>query len=290
MKQPYLKGLPIVDDDTKLEKFMLGVYPLYDRTGITLSDFIPYREKAYNWSNAPTREGRTMLVQVFINFQKVMVVYHGEHYGSCCEDVLTLLQENADILRKFNDAYIQIKFEMTLSHFFQDIYKEKESLAYPSMKMDSPIYCAALLKMYLNEEVKSARGERGEEKNWEIHPHSFFYSAEGEYSKNIFVNTVVKVAAKSVVKNVSFEKSTIEDKEICLWHLGSQLGVEASSGKRVECRHKETCRKIHKTLHNTTKYEATAIIEKMTNGKLKTSFEKQMSSVTGFKKSPTKNT
>jgi hypothetical protein len=115
--------------------------------GITLSDFIPYREKVYNWSSAPTREGRTMLVQVFSNLQKVMVVYHGKNYGSCCEDVLTLLEENADILRKFNDAYIQIKFEMTLSQFFQDIYKEKESLTYPSMKMDSPINCAALLKM-----------------------------------------------------------------------------------------------------------------------------------------------
>ena len=50
VKQPYLKGLPIVDDETKHEQFILGVYPLYDRTGITLSDFIPYREKAYNWS------------------------------------------------------------------------------------------------------------------------------------------------------------------------------------------------------------------------------------------------
>lgn len=232
-----------------------------------------------------------MLVQVFSNLQKIMVVYHGEHYGSCCEDVLTLLDENADILRKFNDAYIQIKFEMTLSQFFQDIYKEKESLTYPSMKMDSPINCAALLKMYLNDEVKSARGERREETNWEIHPHSFFYSAEGDYSKNIFVNIVVKtMLTKPIVKNVSFEKSAVEDKEICLWHLGSQLGVEASSGKRIECRHKEICRKIHKTLHNTTKCEATAVVEKMTNGKLKTSFEEQMRSVTGFKRSPTTST
>ena len=118
-----------------------------------------------------------------------------------------------------------------------------------------------------------------------------FRSAKGDYSKNVFINIVVKtMLTKSIVKNVSFEKSAVENKEICLWHLGSQLGVEASSGKRIECRHKEICRKIHKTLHNTTKCEATVIVEKMTNGKLKTSFEKQMRSVTGFKRSPTTST
>ena len=106
VKRPNLKGLAIIDNDDKFEKFLLGNYPLYDRSGISLSDFIRYRSQAYVWGNAPTREGRTMLVDAFTNLQKVLVVFYGRHYNTCCEDVIAVLEENADVLRKFNDSFL----------------------------------------------------------------------------------------------------------------------------------------------------------------------------------------
>lgn len=121
VKEPDLKGIPIVDNEQKLEKLLLGEYPLYDRTKISLSDLILYRERKYLWGNTPTREGRTMLVQAFTNFQKVMVVYFGMNYETCCDEVLNVLEENMDVLRKFNDSYLQVRFEMVLSRFFQDV-------------------------------------------------------------------------------------------------------------------------------------------------------------------------
>ena len=192
VKRPNLKGLAIIDNDDKFEKFLLGNYPLYDRSGISLSDFIRHRSQAYIWGNAPTREGRTMLVDAFTNLQKVLVVFYGMQYNTCCGDVIAVLEENADVLRKFNDSFLQVKFEMVLSQFFQDIYKEKHSFVYPSMSMDTPIRCAALLKIYLSEEVKCARRQQGDDRDWELHPHSFFYSTEEEFNKNNFGNVSQK--------------------------------------------------------------------------------------------------
>ena len=282
VKRPNLKGLAIIDDVDKFEKFLLGDYPLYDRSGISLSDFIRHRSLPYVWGNTPTREGRTMLVDAFTNFQKVLVVFYGTHYNNCCEDVVEVLEENADVLRKFNDSFLQVKFEMVLSQFFQDIYKEKNSLVYSSMSMDTPVRCAALLKTYLSEEVKCARGLQGDERNWELHPHSFFYSVEGEFNKNIFTKAARKEEVRAEARSTS-NKSKVEN-EICIWYLGSLLQVEMNNGKEVECRNKETCSRIHKPLNQTTKKEANMVVDKMNNSKLKTSFEKKMISVTGFKK------
>ena len=283
VKRPNLKGLAIIDNDDKFEKFLLGNYPLYDRSGISLSDFIRHRSQAYVWGNAPTREGRTMLVDAFINLQKVLVVFYGTHYNSCCEDVINVLEENADVLRKFNDSFLQVKFEMVLSQFFQDIYKEKYSLVYSDMPMDTPVCCAALLRMYLSEEVKCARGLQGDERNWELHPHSFFYSVEGEYNKNTFAKATKKEEARAETR-AAHKKTKVESNEICIWNLGSLLQVEMSNGKIVECRNKDTCSRDHKPLNQTTKKDAKMVVDKMNNSKLKTSYEKKIISVTGFKK------
>ena len=85
VKLPKLVGLPIVDNADKLEKLLLGDYPLYDRTGITLSDFIRYKKETYSWGHTPTREGRTLLEEAFTNLRKVMVIFHGYKYSTCCE-------------------------------------------------------------------------------------------------------------------------------------------------------------------------------------------------------------
>ena len=71
-----------------------------------------------------------MLVLAFTKFQKVMVMYFGMNCESYCDDVLNVLEENMDVLHKFNDSYLQVKFEMVISRFFQDVNKEKQSLVY----------------------------------------------------------------------------------------------------------------------------------------------------------------
>ena len=274
-----MKGLAIIDSDEKFEKLLLGNYPLYDRSGISVSDFIRHRSQANVWGNTPTREGRTMLVDAFTNLQKVLVVFYGRHYNTCCEDVIAVLEENADVLRKFNDSFLQVKFEIVLSLFFQDVYKEKHFLVYPSMSMDTPIRCAALLKMYLSEEVKCARRQQGDDRDWELHPHSFFYSTEGEFNKNNFGKVSQKEEARTIPK-----KSNVATDEICIWNLGSQLKVEMGDGKEVECRNKDTCSKVHKPLNQTTTKEAKTTVDKMNNSRLKTSYGNKLITITGFKK------
>ena len=56
--------------------------------------------------------------------------------------------------------------------------------------MKAPEKCAALLKIHLSDVVQCARCHGKEETNWEVHPHSFFYSIEGEYQKNILKKAI----------------------------------------------------------------------------------------------------
>ena len=117
------------------------------------------------------------------------MVYFGNCYSTCFEDLLGILNEDDDVLQDYNDSYIQIKFEMTISLFYHDVYKERTSLNYPEMSMATPSQCAALLKHYLFEELQKARG-LSENNKWERHPHSKFYSQEGTFSKVIFHKAV----------------------------------------------------------------------------------------------------
>ena len=142
------------------------------------------------------------------------MVYFGNNYNTCFENVLEVLNEDDDILHDYNDSYIQIKFEMTISLFYHDVYKEKTSLNYPEMAKTTPTQCAALLKHYLFEELQRARG-LSETNKWERHPHSKFYSQEGTFSKVKF-NKTIKLGPKPV----SEEKGA--NKLPCVWHLASQ--------------------------------------------------------------------
>ena len=135
------------------------------------------------------------------------------------------------------------------------------------------------MKACASEQVKCARGQNNEDQNWELHPHSFFYSVEGEYNRNEFTKS-----NKQKETQIKFEKMDNEVKEICLWNLGSQMEVDMSNGKRVECRNKDSCTRIHKTIQETTKKEAKTIIDKMNNCKLKISFESKFNSAANFKK------
>jgi hypothetical protein len=188
-KQPSLKGFPVIDKGETLECLLLGNYALYDRAQISLADFIRHESTKVQWKNTPTRDGRTYFLEAFTNLQKVLVVYYGMHFITCCKDVIEILDEDDDVLRTFNDSYTQAKFEVVISQFFQDIYREKSSLLHPELLMDTPTKCAALLRTYMSDQVQAANGEKGKESNWEPHPHSFFYSAEGEYQKIKFSPT-----------------------------------------------------------------------------------------------------
>lgn len=284
VKQPTLKGLPVVDNDDTLEYWLLGTYPIYDRSIISLGDFVRNKNKTYRWENKPTTEGRTLFLEAFTNFQKVLVVYYGTEYSECFTEVINILEDDDDILQMYNDSYIQIRFEVAISQFFQDVYKEKTSLMYPEMPLNTPRYCAELLKLYLSEEIKGAKGTKQRGQKWEAHPHSFFYAEEGEYNKCKFTKTVIKKETKSTMIINKPKKP-----EVCLWHLGALLEVDNYNGKRVECRNKESCMNTHKLLHDLTKKEAITLVEKMGSGKLKSSYETKINASKKFKNTTKSN-
>ena len=93
-------------------------------------------------------------MDAFTNFQQVLVVYFGYSFENSFKEILELLQEDEDILQEYNDSYIQIKMEMTISQYYQDVYKERTSLVYPYISMRTPKDRATLLKKYLHEEIK----------------------------------------------------------------------------------------------------------------------------------------
>ena len=126
VKLPKLKGLPVYDDGRTLETFLLGDYSLYDRTLISLKDFMSFKSNSTKWGKSPTREGRAAFTDAFTNLQRVLVVYYGNDYSECCKDVLDVLNEDDDILQEYNDSYIQIKLEMAIS-LFSTTFTERKS-------------------------------------------------------------------------------------------------------------------------------------------------------------------
>ena len=82
IKMPKLKGLPVYDNKDTLEKLILGDYPLYDRSKISLQDFLRHKLPSSQWGDAPTREGRASFTEAFTNFQQVLVVYFGYSFDT----------------------------------------------------------------------------------------------------------------------------------------------------------------------------------------------------------------
>ena len=273
-----LEGLPIVDNPDVLEKFVLGNYPLHDRTTLSLLDFVRYRVENFKWGQAPTNEGRTIFLDAFTNLQKVLVVYFGKHFATSCEEVLDALKHNDDIFQYYDDAYIQIRFEMSLSKFFQDVYKEKTSLTHPEITMDSPQNCVSLLAAYFHEEIQGANRELTKENNWEPLPHSHFYSKEGLFRQVSFKTKVAKGT-----KNAPAIPDKGKTSNICIYHLGNQMNVIGHNGVQIECRSKPKCVHAHKSITGITKAEAYNVINGMPEGRLKKSYELQMKICTGFK-------
>jgi hypothetical protein len=242
VKLPKLKGLPVYDDVNTLEMLLLGDYPLYDRSQISLKDFVSFKSENVKWGKSPTREGRAAFTDAFTNFQKVLVVYFGNDYNECCKDVLDILNEDEDILQEYNDSYIQVKMEMAISLFYHDIYKEKESLAYPTMLMTTPSQCAALLKQYLSNEIEKARNPSSTN-TWERHPHSKFYSQEGTFNKVKFRKAIKPETPANKVNN-----------SLCIWHSAGLLQVKNAKDQPVACRRAQ-CEWSHRNLSECTKKE-----------------------------------
>ena len=102
-------------------------------------------------------------------------------------------------------------------------------------------------------------------------------------TRTLFQKATKKEEARAETRAAQ-NKTKVESNEIRIWNLGSLLQVEMSNGKIVECRNKDTCSRDHKPLNQTTKRDAKTVVDKMNNSKLKTSYEKKIISVTGFKK------
>ena len=115
--------MPVYDNKDTLEKLILGDYPLYDRSKISLQDFLRHKLPSSQWGDAPTREGRASFTEAFTNFQQVLVVYFGYSFDASFEEILEVLHNDEDILQEYNDSYIQIKMEMAISQFYQVVYK-----------------------------------------------------------------------------------------------------------------------------------------------------------------------
>ena len=137
---------------------------------------------------------------------------------------------------------IQIKMEMTISQYYQDVYKERTSLVYPDISMRTPKYCATLLKKYLHEEIKKAKG-LASMNNWERHPHSRFYAREGTFQKVNFSRKTLpppKAAAQ-----VTANHSQSNENGTCIWNLGSLIKATASNGQLIVCRNGTKCLMKH---------------------------------------------
>jgi hypothetical protein len=262
---PKLRGLPIQDNVEKLERFLLGDYPFYDRTQISLKDFADSNGDNFTWGRSATIYGRKAFEDVFKNLQKMLVVYFGNCYSACCEDVLEVLNDDNDILQEFNDNYIQIKLEMAISMFFHDVYKEKTSMNYPEMLMTTPSLCAALLKRYLYEEMQKAQGLSGSKK-WEAHPHSKFYAQEGTFRKILFKKVISQDA-----NPVKHEKEI--NKLPCIWYAAEQLKVRNAKDQVITCR-KTLCEWPHRSLTQCSRGELIARADSL--GKLKTQYIKNV--------------
>ena len=135
VRLPKLRGLPVQDNVETLKRFLLGDYPFYDRTKISLKDFVDTRGDNFTWGRSAAIYGRKAFEDASTKFQKLLVVYFGDCYSACCEDVLEILKDDSDVLQDCNDNYIQIKLEMVISMFFHNIYKEEKSMNYPEMLM-----------------------------------------------------------------------------------------------------------------------------------------------------------
>ena len=280
VKLPKLKGLPIYDNVDTMEKLMLGEYPLYDRSQISLKDFVSFRSESVKWGKSPTREGRAAFVNAFTNFEKVIVVYFGNDYISCCTRVLEVLNDDDDILQEFNDSFIQVKLEMVISLFFHDIYRERTSLSYPTMPMSSPSQCAALLKRYFKDEMDKAKGVASTNK-WEFHPHSKFYSQEGTFNKVQFnIRPTTSLGDKRKIPDVEAQSG------LCIYHLGNQMDVVGYNSQAIECRNGAKCTNRHMDKKELTKTQAYAAINSMPDGRLRKSYELKMKSCTGFQSVP----
>ena len=70
VRLPKLCGLPVQDNVETLEKFLLGDYPFYDRTQISLKDFVNTRGDNFQWGRSATIYGRKSFEDAFINLQK----------------------------------------------------------------------------------------------------------------------------------------------------------------------------------------------------------------------------
>ena len=122
------------------------------------------------------------------------------------------------------------------------------------MTMETTEKCAQLFQHHFKVGLDQARGifPTG---NWELQPHSKFYSNEGTYRKILLTPTTLPPDQK--------KKAVVEVIPHCPYHIAGQLGVLSASGVVIKCI-SERCKNKHEKIEKITRIEMTKAIKSIT--------------------------
>lgn len=189
-KLSHISDLPVIEIKTKLECVLLGTYPQYDRTTISLNDYLRQVPSKSVWRKESSGQGRVLFIAALRNIEQVFTVFYGAHYRGCCAEVITAFDEEEIVFQNFDDLYVHIQLEILLSKFCADIHYEKRPIVFDTMTMETTEKCAQLFQHHFKVGLDQARGI-SPTGNWERQPHSKFYSNEGTYRKILLTPTTL---------------------------------------------------------------------------------------------------
>ena len=253
-KLSHISDLPVMENKSKLECVLLGIYPQYDRTTISLNDYLRHASSKSVWKKESSRQGRVLFIEALRNIEQVFTVFYGAHYRGCCAEIITAFEDDEAIFQNFDDLYVHVQLEMLLSKFYADIHYEKRPIVFDTMTMETTEKCAILFQHHLSVGLDQARGI-SLTGNWERQPHSNFYSNEGTYRKIIIAPAVLPSAQK--------KEASAEPISLCPYHIAGQLGVLSVSGSAIKCI-SERCKNKHEKIDKLTRNEVTRAIKSIT--------------------------
>lgn len=254
-KLGHVTDLEVCQTKAKLECILMGVYPQYDRSVISITDFLGNTSNKTSWTKEPSRQGRLLFLEAFRNVEKVFTVFYGSPYKECCMEMIRALDDEENIFQHYDDIYVYIQLEIILSKFFSDIRYERLPVIFTEMTMVTPVKCALLLQRHLHEGLLQARGT-AVTGNWETHPHSKFYSTEGTFRKVTMPTTLTLPVTK-------IDKPSTASIACCPYHLAGQLGVLTAAGAIMSCTNK-SCKHPHSKLAKLKNSEITNVLKTIT--------------------------
>jgi hypothetical protein len=254
-----LKDMTVFGDQKKLKMLLLGEYPLLDRYKISLHDFVS--STTPKWGRQPTRAGRRLLIEALENLQIIMSVFFGDIYKSVCLPVLMALRSDVDLLQDYGDQFIQIKLDVAISRYMNEMQTAKKSLKFDEFVISSREDSFNLLQRFFFAEMKEAT--ENQPVRWEQAPHTKFYAAEGFFSQLILIDP-----QKEMKKGDKAEKSEgksdkqSDKKDKCRYHLAGALNLRDGKGNLWQCTSPH-CRRRHTLPSAWPHAEATKILSRM---------------------------